>query len=90
MNNIFDPHAYIQRIAIIGLGGTGAQTARIVGRILYDLQRRRQHIPELVLIDPDRVAAANVGRQLFTLSDIGRYKAEVVGQRLNLGLGLAA
>lgn len=85
----FDPNHYLKTIAIIGLGGTGSQVARIVGRIVYDMQRNRRHAPDILLIDPDRVEEKNVGRQLFTPSDVGQYKAEVVGKRLNYALGLA-
>ena len=86
---IFDPNTYIKTIIIVGVGGTGASTARIVARILYDMQRSRLHTPSLVLIDPDRVEEKNVGRQaLFAPSDMGQPKAAVVGKRLNLALGL--
>jgi len=89
MSGIFDPNLYIKTITIVGVGGTGANVARIVGRIVYDMQRNRRHTPEIVLIDPDRVEEKNVGRQLFAPCDIGQYKAEVVGKRLNYALGLA-
>ncbi len=86
--NVFDPSLHIQTITIVGTGGTGAQVARLVGRILFDMKSRRQHIPQMVLIDPDRVEPKNVGRQLFTIGDVGQYKAEVVGKRLNMALGM--
>ena len=83
MNGIFDPNTYIKTITLVGVGGTGASTARIVARILYDMQRSRQHTPSLVLIDPDRVEEKNIGRQaLFAPSDIGQFKAECVARRL--------
>jgi hypothetical protein len=89
MNGIFDPNIHIRTITLVGVGGTGASTARIVARILYDMQRARQHAPSLVLIDPDRVEEKNIGRQaLFAPSDIGKFKAEVVGRWLNFALGL--
>jgi PRTRC genetic system ThiF family protein len=88
MTGIFDPNVHIRTITIVGLGGTGAQVARIVGRIAYDLQRQRLHTPQIVLIDPDRVEESNIGRQLFAPADIGHYKAEIVGLRLNRALGL--
>ena len=64
--------------------------ARIVGRIVYDMQRARLHTPKIVLIDPDIVEEKNVGRQLFTPADaaLGLPKVEVVGKRLNMALGL--
>ncbi|MBN8636441.1 MAG: ThiF family adenylyltransferase [Anaerolineae bacterium] len=90
MMNVFDPNTHIQSIVIVGCGGTGAQVARIVARLLYDMRRARLHTPKLVLIDPDVVEEKNVGRQLFTAADAALKppKAEVVGKRLNLALGL--
>jgi PRTRC genetic system ThiF family protein len=90
MMNVFDPNTHIQSIVIVGCGGTGAQVARIVARLLYDMRRARLHTPKLVLIDPDVVEEKNVGRQLFTAADalLKLPKAEVVGKRLNLALGL--
>jgi hypothetical protein len=89
MNGIFDPNLYLKTITLVGVGGTGASTARIVARILYDMQRARLHAPSLVLIDPDRVEEKNIGRQaLFAPADIGQPKAECVARRLNATLGL--
>lgn len=88
--NVFDPNIHIQSIAIVGCGGTGAQAARIVGRIVYDMKRARLHTPRITLIDPDIVEDKNVGRQLFTAADaaLGLPKAEIVARRLNMALGL--
>lgn len=89
MMQYFDPNHYLKSITIVGLGGTGSQVARIVGRIVYDMQRNRRHAPDILLIDPDKVEEKNVGRQLFAPCDVGQYKAEIVGKRLNYALGLA-
>ena len=90
MMNVFDPNLHIPSIVIGGCGGTGAQVARIVARLRYDMRHARLHTPKLVLIDPDVVEEKNVGRQLFTAADAALKppKAEVVGKRLNLALGL--
>jgi PRTRC genetic system ThiF family protein len=89
MSGVFDPNTHIRTVTIVGVGGTGASTARIVARILYDMQRSRKHTPQLALIDADCVEEKNIGRQaLFAPSDIGKFKAEVVGRRLNFALGL--
>jgi len=89
MSGVFDPNVYIKTVTIVGVGGTGASTARIVARIIYDMQRSRRHTPQIVLIDPDRVEEKNIGRQaLFAPSDIGKFKAECVAKRLNFALGL--
>lgn len=88
--NLFDPNTHIQTVVIVGCGGTGAQVARIVARLLYDMRRARLHTPNVLLVDPDIVEEKNVGRQLFCVSEaiFGLPKAEVVGKRLNMALGL--
>ena len=90
MTAIFDPNTHIETIVIAGCGGTGAQVARIVARILYDMRRTRLHTPSVLLVDPDVIEEQNVGRQLFTPADaaFGLPKVEVVGKRLNMALGL--
>ena len=88
MSGLFDPNTYIKTVTIVGCGGTGAQVARIVGRMAYDMQRSRKHAPQIVLIDPDTIEEKNVGRQLFSPSLLGVNKAECVGRMLNLALGL--
>jgi len=66
------------------------QVARSVARVVYDMKAARLHTPQIVLIDPDKVEQKNVGRQLFCVSEaiLGLPKAEVVGKRLNMALGL--
>lgn len=86
--NHFDPNVYIQTVTVVGVGGTGAQVARILGRMVYDMQRGNRHVPKIVLIDPDCIDEKNVGRQLFSPSVLGMPKAEVVGRMLNMALGL--
>jgi PRTRC genetic system ThiF family protein len=88
MTHVFDPHLYEPGIIIVGVGGTGANVARSVARIAYDMKQRSMTVPEICLIDPDKVEEHNVGRQLFGPQDVGRNKAEVVAMRLNYTLGL--
>src|SRR5690606_30307832 len=88
MSGVFDPNTYIKTVTIVGCGGTGAQVARIVGRMAYDMQRSRKHAPQIVLIDPDTIEEKNVGRQLFSPSLLGKNKAECVGRMLKLSLRL--
>lgn len=86
--NVFDPNTHIQTITVVGLGGTGAQIARSVARMVYDMKAARRHTPQIVLIDPDRVEQKNVGRQLYTEADVGQSKALVLMRRFNMALGL--
>ncbi|MEZ4666544.1 MAG: ThiF family adenylyltransferase [Anaerolineae bacterium] len=86
--NTFDPNMHLQTISIVGLGGTGAQIARSVARMVYDMKVARLHTPQIVLIDPDRVEQKNVGRQLYVEADVGQPKAHVLMRRFNMALGL--
>lgn len=86
--NTFDPNVHIQTVIIVGLGGTGAQIARSVARMVYDMRQARLHAPQIILIDPDTVEPQNVGRQLYVEADVGQPKAHVLMRRFNLALGL--
>lgn len=86
--NVFDPITHIQVITLVGLGGTGAQIARSVARLVYTMKNARLHPPRVVLIDPDIVEPKNVGRQLYIEADIGQPKAHVLMRRFNCCLGL--
>lgn len=86
--NVFDPNTHIKTVTVVGVGGTGAQVARILGRADHDMQRNRRHTSQIVLIDPDTVEEKNIGRQFFSPSVMGIPKAEVVGRMLNLALRL--
>ena len=63
-------------VALVGCGGTGGFLAEAVCRLL--LGRAAQ----LYLIDPDRVESHNVARQAFDRGDVGRFKAQVLAERL--------
>jgi PRTRC genetic system ThiF family protein len=84
----YDPPYHFSRIVVVGVGGTGSHLARCVARLLYHRQQKRQHLPEVVFIDPDTVEEKNVGRQMFTPADLGQPKAAVLARRFNVALGL--
>lgn len=63
-------------IVLVGCGGTGGFLAEAVCRLLIGRQG------SVHLVDPDRVEPHNVARQCFDRSDIGRFKAEVLAERL--------
>jgi tRNA A37 threonylcarbamoyladenosine dehydratase len=84
----FDPHIHLKEIVLVGLGGTGAQIARSVARLAYDMGRARLHVPAVRFIDPDTVEEKNIGRQLFSYGDLGQNKARCLAARFNAALGL--
>ena len=63
-------------IVLVGCGGTGGFLAEALARLLLGRRAR------LFLVDPDRVGPENLGRQAFRKADLGRFKAEVLAERL--------
>ena len=61
---------------MVGCGGTGGFLAEAVCRLLLGRRAR------LFLVDPDRVEPHNVARQAFDAADTGRFKAQVLAERL--------
>src|SRR5438132_11519584 len=72
-------HAAI--VVLVGCGGTGGFLAEAVCRLRIGRPAR------LFLVDMDRVEPSNVGRQVFDRSEIGRFKAEVLAERLSRRFG---
>lgn len=76
-------------IALIGAGGSGSQVLTGLARMavaLHDLQLEDLHV---TVYDPDSVSTANVGRQLFSPSDIGVPKATALVNRINNYFGFS-
>jgi hypothetical protein len=63
-------------IVLVGCGGTGGFVAEATSRLL--LGRRAAFF----MVDPDRVEPVNTSRQAFDRSDVGRFKAQVLAERL--------
>jgi PRTRC genetic system ThiF family protein len=84
----FDPHLHLQTIVLVGCGGTGSHLARLLARLLVHARALRLSVPTLHIIDPDVVEDANIGRQLYTPAELGRFKAEATARRLSCALGL--
>ena len=62
------------RVTVVGLGGVGGYAVEVLAR---------SGVGALTLIDGDKVEESNLNRQIAALSkDIGRYKAEVLAERV--------
>jgi PRTRC genetic system ThiF family protein len=70
-------------VNLIGCGGTGSQMLTQLGRIHASLRALGHPGFALTAYDPDTVTEANMGRQLFSRSDIGEPKANILVTRLN-------
>jgi PRTRC genetic system ThiF family protein len=91
MEHLIDPRLLQQRVHIhlVGVGGNGAQMAARLARL--DIAMRALGHPAGLRVtawDPDEVSESNVGRQLYSPSDVGHNKAVLTVHRLNLFYGL--
>lgn len=61
-------------VAIFGVGGVGGYVCEALAR---------SGVGKLILVDGDRVSVSNINRQIIALdSTVGKYKAEVMKQRI--------
>lgn len=74
-------------VCVIGCGGTGSQVLTSLARISYSLRALGHPGLYVVTYDPDTVSESNVGRQLFSKSDIGLNKATLLTTRINAFYG---
>lgn len=70
-------------VTVIGAGGNGSQVIQGLARMHVTLQALGKPGLLVCLYDDDKVTESNQGRQLFSQTDIGRYKAEVLISRIN-------
>lgn len=74
-------------VNLIGCGGTGSQMLTCLARIDHSLAALGHPGLQVHAYDPDEVTDANIGRQLFSRSDIGLNKANVLVTRINRFFG---
>lgn len=85
----FDPNMYLSEIVLVGCGGTGAQWANGIARIIRMMQDTGKSTPHIKFIDPDTFERKNVGRQLVQDASMGENKAIELARRFNMALGLS-
>lgn len=91
MEHLIDHQLLDHRVSIhlVGCGGNGAQMTACLARLDIAMKALgHPHGLHVTAIDADRVAEANVGRQLYSPADLGRHKALVTIHRLNQFYGL--
>lgn len=71
------------KVTLIGAGGNGSQMLSALCRIDHALRALGGSGLDVVVFDPDKVEAPNVGRQLFTAGDLGQNKAQCLVTRFN-------
>lgn len=74
-------------IFVIGAGGTGSQVLTNLARMSMALQAIGHPGLHITVFDPDIVTEANIGRQLFSESELGENKAIALVTRINRFFG---
>lgn len=76
-------------VLLVGCGGNGSQMLMGLASLDVALKAISPRSLAVTTIDDDTVSEANLGRQPFYRSDIGRSKAHTLTERLNMAHGLA-
>ena len=76
-------------VFIIGAGGTGSQVVTNLARMNAALQASGHPGLHVTVFDPDTVSQANIGRQLFSETELGLNKAVSLVTRINCFFGYA-
>ena len=85
-NYLLSPHHPVS-VHVIGAGGTGSQVATNLARMDMALRALGHPGLHVTIFDPDTVSEANIGRQLFSESEIGLNKAVALVTRINRFFG---
>ena len=75
-------------ITLVGVGGTGSHVLNNLARLHVTLKAIGHPGIHVTAYDPDEVATANVGRQLFSPVELGMNKAVALVTRINRFFGL--
>ena len=71
---LLNPHHPVT-VFVIGAGGTGSQVITNLARMSMALQALGHPGLHVTVFDPDTVSQANIGRQLFSETELGLNKA---------------
>jgi PRTRC genetic system ThiF family protein len=77
------------KILLVGVGGTGSQVLNCLARISYALKKLGHPGFHVIAMDGDVVEEFNVGRQLFSQSEIGLNKSVCAVSKINRFFGFS-
>lgn len=76
-------------IILVGAGGSGSNALDALSQLHHGLLAvGHQHGLNVTVFDDDVVDVPNIGRQRFTMADVGNNKAIILVNRYNLAYGL--
>lgn len=70
-------------VNLIGIGGTGSKMITLLGQLHTALNALNHPGLYVIAWDDEKVSQHNMGRQLFSEADIGRFKSDVMVERIN-------
>lgn len=76
-------------VMVVGIGGTGSQVLNCLARISFALKKLGHPGFHVLAMDGDKVEEFNVGRQLFSESEIGMNKAVCAVSKINRFFGFS-
>lgn len=85
-NYLLNPHHPVT-VFVIGAGGTGSQVITNLARMSMALRALGHPGLHVTVFDPDTVSTANIGRQLFSETELGLNKATALVTRINYFFG---
>lgn len=74
-------------VNLIGVGGTGSHMLTNLATLSHAFVKLGKQPLFVRAFDPDKVEVHNIGRQMFSVSDIGRFKSDVLVERCNRYFG---
>src|SRR5690606_3287633 len=83
VNKYMKTSAHALTVTLIGAGGTGTLLLQHLARINKALIAMGRKGIIVTCIDDKLVSEANIGRQLFPMQDIGRFKCISIIERIN-------
>lgn len=87
----FVKHELVSRrvaVLLVGAGGSGSRMLEALVNLHRALLAKGHPAGlHVLVVDPDTVSSANVGRQAFYPSDVGSYKSLTLVNRANMALG---
>jgi PRTRC genetic system ThiF family protein len=74
-------------VNLIGAGGTGSHMLTNLATLSHAFVKLGKQPLFVRVFDPDGIEEHNVGRQMFSISDVGRFKSDVLVERCNRYFG---
>ncbi len=76
------------RFIVVGAGGTGSFVVPALARLIFELKQQQNKSAEMLIVDPDVVENGNIPRSNFCFAEVGRYKAQILAERVSMAWGI--